>query len=180
MICIILNFISLCSTKTKLYRPVFVFVRAPPAVFAVVIVGTCIALTAQPGRFFAKLGLIVGEHKTGVCMRRNEHRTAWRMTYQFSVGWFLCHVERLLSPCQRGSSLRIFSMSALLATTPDCPSPDVPSTNPVADWVSNTWTSLNKTLKTHVNPKEKYPQCAPLFKRYDCFLNEYVYSAKMH
>ncbi len=66
--------------KYLLYRPVFVFVRAPPAVFAVVIVGTCIALTAQPGRFFTKLSLIVGEHETVVCMRRNEHRTAWRMT----------------------------------------------------------------------------------------------------
>lgn len=45
---------------------VFVFVRAPPAVFAVVIVGTCIALTAQPRRFFAKLSLVVREHETVV------------------------------------------------------------------------------------------------------------------
>lgn len=62
--------------KYLLFRPVFVFVRAPSAVFAVVIVGTCIALTTQPRRFFAKLSLVVGEHETVVCMRRNEQRKA--------------------------------------------------------------------------------------------------------
>lgn len=61
----------------------------------------------------------------------------------------LCvYVKKMISPCQRGSSLRIFSMSAVLATTPDWPSPDEPSVNPVVDWASNTWTSL---IRTKVN-----------------------------
>lgn len=63
------------TMKYLLFRPVFVLMRAPSAVFAVVIVGTCIALTAQPRRFFAKLSLVVGEHKTVVCMKRNGQRT---------------------------------------------------------------------------------------------------------
>lgn len=49
--------------------------RAPSAVFAVVIIGTCIALTAEPRRFFAKLSFVMGEHETVVCMKKNEKRT---------------------------------------------------------------------------------------------------------
>lgn len=57
----------------KLYyvlcKPVFVFVRTASSVFAVVIVRTRIALTAQPWRFFAKFSLVVGQNETVICAR---------------------------------------------------------------------------------------------------------------
>lgn len=46
------------------------------------------------------------------------------------------------SPCHRGSSLSVFSISAALATNPDCPSPTPLSSKPDPVWASRAWTSL--------------------------------------
>lgn len=42
--------------------PVFVFMWAPPPVFAVMVVWTGITLTTKTRRFFTELCLVVGQH----------------------------------------------------------------------------------------------------------------------
>lgn len=42
--------------------PVFVLVRAPPSVFAVMVVWTGITLTAQTRRFLTEFCFVVGQH----------------------------------------------------------------------------------------------------------------------
>ena len=65
---------------------------------------------------------------------------------------FLLNWLNVYLPCQRGSSLKIFSMSAVLAACPDCPSPPPPSVTPGPPWDSMTCTSLqNPMYKTVSN-----------------------------
>ncbi len=60
------------------HTPVFVNLRGSPPILVVVEEGTCVALPTEAWWSFARLGLIVGQHKRRFCGRAGGRRAGGR------------------------------------------------------------------------------------------------------